>query len=133
MSRFGPVLLLLLGLSGCPAGSSQQALREALDEYNDGLRWGRSEWMARHVANPKLLAQLQRQLDSGNVEITGCEIREVTPAGKDQVLATVRVEWYLRAQGRVFNSTVQQRWRRTGDRWLVVDQHVINGRDWGRD
>jgi hypothetical protein len=122
------ILLLCVALgSSCLYTDRKEALNEALTEYNTGLRWGRTDWMADHVSKDKQEKLVRGQVASGTLQITNCELESVKMEGDAKAVAVVRVEWYLLNQARLCTSKLRQIWKRDGRRWEVTELRQVGG------
>lgn len=127
---------LLLVLTGCLAGcltvglSDRDRLKMALEEYNDGLRWGKVEAACAHlpVALRQPFAERFQQL-SGELEVMDYEVQRIE-WDKKQGTARVRVDmsWSLKRRGIVERTVLEQKWQEAGTgQWIVAEQRRITG------
>jgi hypothetical protein len=122
------ILLLCVALgSSCLYTTRKEAFDEALREYNTGLRWGRTDWMAEHVSKDKQDSLVRGQVASGTLQITNCELESLKMDGDARAVAVIRVEWYRLDQARLFTSTLRQTWKRDGRRWEVTELRQSGG------
>lgn len=117
----GPVVALLLGACGTNQ-HSKHALVDALYEYSNGIRWGRSEWIQGHLPKGR-----ESRVASAQLQVTGCEVENVVMSAKDRAVATLRVDWYLLNQGRVHSTLLRQTWVEVSGRWQIREQKVAEG------
>ncbi len=122
--------LLLLGLAGCSFAmeNKRESLTDATAEYARGIKWSRAE-MVRPYLPKTVPASLDPGLLPATLQVTGCEVESVNVAGNvRQAAVTMRVEWYLTDQMRVYSSLVLQSWRYVDDkRWEVFEQRTVQG------
>jgi hypothetical protein len=117
-------LLSSLTLAAC--GTNQQSkhlLVEALYEYSNGIRWGRSEWIQNHLPKGQ-----ESRVASSQLQVITCEVENIVMNVKDRAIATVRVDWYLLNQARLHSTLLRQTWVEVGGRWQIRDQRVAEGR-----
>lgn len=115
--------LAALALAGC--GTNQQskhALVDALYEYSNGIRWGRSEWIQNHLPRGQ-----ESRIASSQLQVITCEVENVVVNPKDRAVATIRVDWYLLNQARLHSTLLRQTWVEVGGKWEIRDQRVAAG------
>ena len=125
------LVLLSVAAAGCANGlfSDRDRLKMALEEYHDGLRWGKVEASAAHlpVAERLRFAERFQQLQ-GDLEVMDYEVQRIEwdrPRG----IANVRVDVSrsLKRRGIVERSVLEQRWQEVGGGWLIARQRRIAG------
>ena len=126
-----PLLLCVAFAAGCVSGilNDRDRLKMALEEYNDGLRWGRVESSCAHLpeAERQKFAERFAQLQ-GDLEVMDYEVQRLQ-WDRDHGTATVRVDvsWSLKRRGIVERSVMEQRWQEVGGGWMLVQQRRIGG------
>jgi hypothetical protein len=122
------VLVPLFALaSGCLVKETRENLVDALRMYNAAVRWGAMDRMAEHVAEEKRGEFLARRKEFGDLQVTDCEVGQVTLKGKEQAVAMVRIDWYLTSSLRLYTSFVEQRWRLKDGSWQITEQRLVRG------
>lgn len=104
------------------------ALIEALQEYNDGIRWQRMAEASQFLAPAKrgdFAARVERLQD---VRVSDYQVSAVKLTGDAKAHVMVRIDWYSLRTGQVNRTVVQQTWDRKGDRWEVSDQRWVRGK-----
>jgi hypothetical protein len=126
---------LLTFLGGCIAGmgyTARDKVTEAAREYNDGVRWGKYEQAAKHVASDRRKSFVDRHkaLDE-ELEIADYEMVsiDVDKSNRKQYKSTARVDytWTLRSQGLVKKTTTQQFWEERDGEWVVAREERMKG------
>ena len=107
--------------------TSQEKLVDALHEYNAAMRWGVVDRAVEHVPEERRADLLAQRDEFGEVQVTGCEVGQVTFQGKDRALAIVRLEWYLASALQLRTSYVQQSWQLKGGKWQIMAQRLVRG------
>ncbi|MEK6609161.1 MAG: hypothetical protein AABZ30_15995 [Myxococcota bacterium] len=129
MRRLAIAALLAAAAAACVGVTSADRLREALDVYNDGVRWGKLESAAPYVDAERQgeFRQLHRR-ERGDLEITNYELGEVV-LDKDKTHATAHVTWtwHRRSEGIVRETVGEQQWERRGRQWIVAAEKRAGG------
>ncbi len=122
-----------LATTGCMMllnGSARERAVTAAREYNEGIRWGRWNEVARQIEPTKresFVARHERlndELEFVDYEILSVTVKPTTPTEKDTVaLARVHYEWTLRSRGLVERTDTEQRWKEENGQW-VLEQEV---------
>jgi hypothetical protein len=116
---------------GCvtPTQDRQDTLVRVAREYNDGLRWRRTEQVAPHLPADEVAVFLKRLDDLGDdFEMADYEVKAITftDAGEGADV-TVDFTWYNQARALVRHTVVAQRWALRGGRWLCIKQVRTRG------
>jgi hypothetical protein len=122
-------LILVVGLAGCfTPNNSREYLQESLVEYARGVRWSRPEIFKPYLPRAAAVA-FDPSLAPASLQVTDCEVDSVTVAAdKSQAKVTMRVEWYLADQMRVYSSLLLQSWRLVDkSRWEIFEQKTVQG------
>ncbi len=117
----GPAFALLLGACGTNQ-HSKHALVDALYEYSNGVRWGRSEWIQGHLPKGQ-----ESRAASSQLQVITCEVENIVMNAKDRAVATIRVDWYLLSQAKLHSTLLRQTWIEAGGRWEIREQRVAEG------
>ena len=120
------VAALLLLACGC-AGNNKQALLEALQEYNDSVRWQRSAEVADYLVGEQrvaFVAQVERHTD---VQVSDCRIGNIQLRGESLALALVTIDWYSLRTARAHRTVIQQTWGKRDGKWKVTGQRGVKG------
>lgn len=119
-------------LAGCLSVglTDRDRLKMALEEYNDGLRWGKVEASCAHlpVAARQPFAERFQAL-AGELQIMDYEVQRIEWDRK-QGTARVRVDvsWSLARRGVVERSVIEQTWKEAGmSTWIILEQRRIMG------
>ena len=120
-TTFAVLLVVSLGAACSTSQHSKQALVEALYEYSNGVRWGRSEWIQGHLPKGR-----ESRAASSQLQVITCEVENVV-MDKDRAVATIRVDWYLLDQARLRSTLLRQTWVEVGGRWEIREQDVPPG------
>lgn len=119
-------------LAGCLSVglTDRDRLKMALEEYNDGLRWGKVEASCAHlpVAARQPFAERFQSL-AGELQIMDYEVQRIEWDRK-QGTARVRVDvsWSLARRGVVERSVIEQTWKEAGmGGWIIAEQRRIGG------
>jgi len=120
--RFVPLLLILPALGCGTSQHSKRALVDALYEYSNGVRWGRSEWVQGHLPKGQ-----ESKTASSELQVITCEVENVVMNAKDRAVATIRVDWYLLTRATLHSTLLRQTWVEAGGRWEIREQRVAAG------
>ena len=112
------LVLVLLGsgavvLAGCPAPPTALArAQQAAQEFNQDVRFGRSELMMEHVAPDARdeFAEHHRAWGTG-VRLADMELAGIRPRGDHELEVIVRVAWYRPEEQELRTTTLEQSWR----------------------
>jgi hypothetical protein len=122
--------MIVVLVTGCGATALQnpETLGEAVDGYNQGVRWGRYQNAAIHVP-PEQRAQFVDDWDqrSKDLRITDFDIVKVVQKTEREARVEVRLEWYKDSEGTVHETRAMQTWERHGKLWLMVDEARVRG------
>jgi|GEM_PF-2304694 len=107
-------------LAGCAGGyDTQTAVRNAVDEFHDGFRWGAMGSMLPHVRpedQEAFTADYQERMDG--VAIADYEIRRVQIADDgDSAKVWVHFSWYRPDEMVVHEAQVVEEWFDAGGAW----------------
>jgi hypothetical protein len=122
---------LVLSLGGCVGSglSQRDEMMMAIEEFNDGIRWGSVDRSARHlpVEARKHFTDRYGAIED-EVEILDYEIQriEVNRAAQS---ADVRVDisWTSKRSGILERTVVQQHWEQKGSSWVMTRQARLRG------
>jgi len=126
--------LAILALPGCVAGagySTRDRVTNAAREYNDGVRWGRWEQAAQHVATDSRTHFLDRHkaleddLEIADYELVAIDIDK----SQKKYKATARVDytWTLKRVGLVQKTSTMQRWEERSEGWVMASEERLKG------
>ncbi len=121
-------------LAGCGMAtfSQRDELMTAVDEFNDGIRWGAMDRSARYlpVELRKRFAERWASLED-ELEIMDYEVQrlEINKGGKGPTTADVRVDvsWSLKRSGILERTVMQQHWEQRVGGWMVARQTRLKG------
>ncbi len=83
-----------------------------LKEYGHEVRWGALEALPSYLAPELIDAQEPVAKDPSNLRVTSYEVlRSPSPAGEDQIVQTVKIEYLFRDRQVVRNLVDQQKWK----------------------
>jgi len=122
--------LITLFAFGCGAAQSRDTatLGEAVQSYNDGVRWERYEVAANQVP-PRERSQFVDDMDqrAHDVKITEYDVVRVDPKGDHAARVQIKMSWYKTAEGTVHETSAVQRWERHGKAWWMVEETRLRG------
>lgn len=127
--------VLFVAESGCMVGmgySARDKVTEAAREYNDGVRWGKYDQAAKHVAVDKRKSFLERhkaldeELEIADYEMTAIDVDK---SNRKQYKSTARMEytWTLKREGLIKKTTTQQYWEERDGDWVMAREERIKG------
>jgi hypothetical protein len=122
-------LILVLGLTSCwTPNNSKESLQDSLLEYARGVKWSRPEIYKPFLPRTAAVT-FDPALAPATLQVTDCEVSDVNVAAdKGQARVTMRVEWYLADQMRVYSSLLLQSWRLVDkSRWEIFEQKTVQG------
>jgi hypothetical protein len=128
--RFAPLLACLL-LSGCIFGnvSSEERLRDSVEELNDQARWARIDLALAQVA-PGLQNEYRathrgwgRAIRVADMEVMGMVVGE----DHDEATSTVTVRWYSTDTMMLAETTLKQKWRAALGGYRLVEETISEG------
>ncbi|MFH1130548.1 MAG: hypothetical protein V1754_04390 [Pseudomonadota bacterium] len=126
--KFVAVFVALLAVGAACSGPRKESLIESLREYNDGVRWGRTDWSIDYLPKEKQAPLLNRWATLSDLRITGYIFTSLQMEGSERAVATVQINWYSQSQMRVHSSVVQQVWVWVkGEKWQLKDQRWVSG------
>lgn len=113
---------------GCGGPQASDPLGDAIRSYNDGVRWGRYEVAANHIA-PKERAQFVDDADerAKDLRITQYDVVQVERRGKSAATVHVKVEWYKESEGTLHETHAKQTWEKHGGAWIMVQEARLRG------
>jgi hypothetical protein len=129
------VWLFVLVLPGCLMGagySTKDRVTTAAREYNDGVRWGKYEQAAIHIAKGKreLFMEkhknLEDELEIADYEMVALDI-DRSDRKHDKITARVEYTWTLKRVGLVEKTTTRQTWEEHDGDWLMAKEERIKG------
>ena len=115
-------------VAGACSTGHQLALVEALQEYNDGLRWQRMAEASQFVAPAQRNEFAARVELLQDVRVTDYQVGAVKLNGDNRAYVLVSIDWYALRTGQLNQTVVQQTWDRKGERWEVSDQRWVRGK-----
>jgi hypothetical protein len=117
-----------LGLEGCPAPPTALArAQQAAQEFNQDVRFGRSELMMEHIAPSARddFATRHREWGTG-VRLADLELAGIRPRGDHELHVIVRVAWYRPEEQELRTTTLEQRWSDKNG-WQLVEEKRLDG------
>lgn len=122
-------LLAVCAAGGCGAAQTTEPLDDAVQSYNDAIRWERFEAAAQRIP-PELRDDFLDQRDRlhEDLRIHHFEVVRVR-FGPQQRRARVQVKymWYLDSRGTVHETHAVQRWDRRGRFWMLTGEIRLRG------
>jgi hypothetical protein len=125
-----PWLALGLLVAGCAGGyDSLTALRNSVDEFHDGFRWGAMGSMLPHVrVEDQDASTTDYQARMDGVSIADYEVSRIQLADdSDSADVWVRLSWYRADEMLVHEATIREHWVSAGATWNRVDLAVERG------
>lgn len=115
-------------LVGCGGPQTSDPLGDAVRSYNEGVRWGRYEVAATHIA-PKERAQFVDDADerAKDLKITQYDVVRVERRSARAATVHVKVEWYKESEGTLHETHAKQTWEKHGGAWLMVEEARFRG------
>ncbi len=123
-------LLLAVALSGCMLGNLSQSekLREAVNGYNEEVRWTRLDLAVQRVAPAHRATFRLHHMGWGrDIQLADVEVMGMNVAGEDveQATSTVAYRWYDHRDMLMAETLVLQTWERTrGNFYLTSEEHL---------
>ena len=114
-------------LSGCFFTGNRQALKDAVFEYNHGVRWGRTDRTINHLPPEQRDLFMARREQTADVRIVDMQLGRVRFKDESHAEVTVRFNWYRLGRGKLQRTVMQQTWRRHNRLWHVRDQRWLQG------
>jgi len=126
----GPCLALCLALVGCAGGyDSLTALRNSVDEFHDGFRWGAMGSMLSHIRpedQDTFTADYETRMDG--VSMADYEVMRLQLADDSESADVwVRLAWYRADEMDVHEAVVREHWISAGSTWNRVEVTVERG------
>lgn len=122
--------LITLFALGCGAAQARDTatLGEAVQSYNDGVRWERYS-IAANLIPPRERSQFVDDMDqrSHDVKITEYDVVRVDPRGEHAAKVQIKMSWYKTAEGTVHETSAIQSWERHGKVWWMVEETRLRG------
>ncbi|MCP4447262.1 MAG: hypothetical protein GY811_18225 [Myxococcales bacterium] len=98
--------------------------------YNEGLRWDKLPQSAIHIPPAERDAFLdEREQLQDELRIDDFDITRLKTEGETQGRANVQIRWiwHMDRVGIVKKTTSEQRWKRQGKRWLMIEEVFVRG------
>lgn len=132
-----PRLALLLALAAaammlaaCGAGQGRSdKLKNAIIEFNEGVRWGRLNDVLAHLDPESQDHFLEMHKEFGkDIQISGYEVVN-TVVDMDQGVAEVgvKVTWYRHSKMEVHETVLMQRWEEKDREWWMIAEEYRSG------
>ncbi len=103
--------LLLAGCGTVGKARKDQSMNMRLKEYSHEVRWGALEALPSYLSPDLMDTQEPVAKDPSNVRVTSYEVlRNPMPAGENQIVQTVKIEYLFRDRQVVRNLVDQQKW-----------------------
>ena len=117
--------------AGCAAAFTPQKdeLKIAVQEFNDGIRWGKIEQSAMHLPLDRRQAFSERYAGlEEELEILDYDVQRVE-FDRQQDTAKVRVDisWSLKRRGIVERTVIEESWTHGHGNWLVAEARHLKG------
>lgn len=116
-------------IPACAGTQKAEPLDRGLHRYHDSLRWQRLSQAAQYIPPRQRGAFFDERMElEEDLRITMYDIRRVD-IGETENHAIVYVEytWYSDSEGTVHSTVAEQRWRRHGDQWLLLEERRSRG------
>jgi hypothetical protein len=123
-------LLFALALAGCAVGyDTQTALRNAVDEFHDGYRWGAMGSMISHIRaadQDAFMAAYDTSMEG--VSMADYEVNRLQIADdKSSAEVWVSLSWYRNNEMVVHEAVVRETWVEEGSTWVRTEIAVERG------
>ena len=123
------IVLIVAAVSAC--GGAQQRtddLMEAVQGYNEGVRWERYPMAAAHVPAKERDQFIEDREDlEKELHISDYEVVRVGGAKGTAATIEVKYTWFRDSEGIVRETRALQSWERHGKRWVIVDERRVKG------
>jgi hypothetical protein len=122
--------------AGCMVGmgySARDKVTEAAREYNDGVRWGKYEQAAKHVASERRQQFVDRhkaldeELEIADYEMVSMGEIDKSDRKKYKSVANMDYTWTLRSQGLVKKTSTKQFWEEQDGGWVMTREERVKG------
>ncbi len=117
-----------LVLGGCPAPPTALArAQQAAQEFNQDVRFGRSELMMEHIAPAARddFTAHHRAWGTG-VRLADLELAGIRPRGDHELHVIVRIAWYRPEEQELRTTTLEQEWSDKNG-WQLVAEKRLDG------
>ncbi len=127
----GLLVLAAAGVSGCGGSLDMRGdFLQSVRRYHEDLRWARYNDATLTLA-PQLRKQfLLRARDAENeFSVSDWEIfsADIEPKKKKEAIVQVRITWMRKDETVVKTTTLEQKWLRRLDTWMVVAEKRVKG------
>ncbi|MDD9944938.1 MAG: hypothetical protein OXU20_28100 [Myxococcales bacterium] len=123
------LVLVPLLLSACMNDAGpRKALADAVHRMNDAARWGRIG-TALSLVDSGYQVRF-REAHSGwgeRLQLADSDVVQVDMTGENTATAVVSYSWYNLGTMTLHTTVVQQRWVRTNEAFVLVDEVVVKG------
>jgi len=115
---------------GCAGGyDAQTSLRNSVDEFHEGFRWGAMGSMIPHVPSADrgtFAVDYEARMDG--VSMADYEVSRVVIAEDSQSARVwVRLAWFRASEMELREAVVREEWLRDGSNWLRTEFEVERG------
>lgn len=121
---------LACALAGCAGGmlSTRDELKLAIQDFNDGVRWGKVEQSAARLPVDRRAAFAERFAGlEDELEIMDYDVQRIDwDRASDRALVRVDVSWSLKRRGLVERTVVEEEWLKKGG-WVLVTAKRLKG------
>ena len=121
----------ILGFTACSAAidSSEDKLRDAVNQLNEGVRWGRIQDVLVHIGPSSHQHFLELHKDFGNaLQVTNYEVvNTIIDMEQGTAEIGVKLTWYRIDEMEVHETVLSQRWEKHENRWLLTAEAYRSG------
>ncbi len=108
---------------------SEEKLRESINRFNDGVRWGRTQDALSYVdpQSQDHFIELHKEFGK-SIRITEYEVVRADIDLKQHVANIgIAIGWYRIDKMEVHQTLLSQRWEERGGQWLMVAETIVGG------
>lgn len=120
-----------LALPGCLGGilSDRDRLKTAIEEYNEGLRWGKVDQCAVHLPVERRQPFAEGFAALGDdLEVVEYEVQRLSwDRARNTADVRLSVSWSLKRRGLVERTVVEQHWEEVRTAWYVTRSKRLSG------
>jgi hypothetical protein len=127
----GIVALLVVDALGCltPSQRREEDLVREARIFNDDFRWGRWDVLGQSMPpEENALFQARKDLLDNDLVIVDYEVTSIRFLQNSQAATVdVHIEWYMKSDPSVRQTTLVQRWELRGSHWMMIKQRRVRG------
>ncbi len=120
---------LLFAACGGPTQKAQSDLKDAVIQFNEGIRWGRLQEVMPRVSpeNAEHFMKMHEKFGS-EIQLTDYELINSTYNNENKTAkVTVRISWYRQNEMELCNTILLQEWELKGADWMMMTETYQSG------